>query len=113
MARTSRSLAANSSGLPVWPYSPPRKPSWPPGKTTGVTPRRSRCGDAPRPAAARLADSSPTPMTICVGAVAQRVEVGLVCRAGQHVLVQQWVVALAVVLGRQAEHCGSGAGRLR
>ena len=24
--RTSRSLAANSSGLPVWPYSPPRNP---------------------------------------------------------------------------------------
>ena len=34
-ARTSRRVAANASGSPVWPYSPPRNPPWPPGKVTG------------------------------------------------------------------------------
>jgi hypothetical protein len=39
--RTSRSLAAKASGWPLWPYSPPRKPPWLLGKTTGLVPSRS------------------------------------------------------------------------
>src|SRR5690606_36292058 len=38
---TARSVAAKASGSPVWPYSPPRKPAWSPGNTTGLVPRRS------------------------------------------------------------------------
>ncbi len=33
---TRRRVAANASGSPVCPYSPPRKPAWPLGKTTGA-----------------------------------------------------------------------------
>jgi hypothetical protein len=38
---SSRSLVANASGSPAHPYSPPRKPPWWLGKTTGVVPSRS------------------------------------------------------------------------
>ena len=42
LERTSRSFAANSSGLPgSCPYSPPMKPPWPPGKMATLLPRRS------------------------------------------------------------------------
>ena len=65
--RTSRRVAANSSGLPLPPYSPPRKPSWPPGKVTGGVPSRSATAMPARPASIRL-DSAPTPMTMRHGA---------------------------------------------
>jgi hypothetical protein len=32
LARTVRNVAAKASGSPVEPNSPPRNPSWPPGK---------------------------------------------------------------------------------
>ena len=46
--RTSRSLAANASGSPAWPYSPPRKPPWSLGKRTSSVPSRSATANAPR-----------------------------------------------------------------
>jgi len=66
-ARTSRKVAAKASGLPMPPYSPPRNPSWPPGKVTGAVPSRPATAAPPRPAIC-WPDSSPTPTTTRVGA---------------------------------------------
>ena len=102
-ARTSRSFAANESGSPAWPYSPPRKPPWSLGKTTGA--RAEPLGDGLRPTVRHLA------FRLRAGGQhdpgrgrPQRLEVGLVVRAGDDVLTQQRVGPGAVVLGRQPEH---------
>ena len=108
-ARTSRSFAANASGSPVWPYSPPRKPPWSLGKRTGSVPSRS--ATASRAAVRQLAlglraggDDDPGRRR------AQRVEVRLVVGARDDVLAEQRVGPVAVVLGRHPEHRRIGTG---
>ena len=105
---TSRSRAANSSGLPVWPYSPPRNPLWPPGNTTGSTPElRARRRTPARPAispsvgAARLLPDADDHGR---RRVPDRVEVRDAGAALAAHVGHEAVVAGAVVLGGQAEH---------
>src|SRR5580765_1617596 len=66
-ARTWRSFAANASGWPDWPYSPPRKPPWLLGKMTGLSPSRSAVAWAPRHASSP-SDSAPAAMMMWVDA---------------------------------------------
>ena len=66
-ARTSRKRTANGPGSPVWPYSPPRNPPWPPGNATGVVPSRSATACAPRWASSP-SDSAPAARTMRVDA---------------------------------------------
>ena len=87
-ARTSRSFAAKASGSPVWPYSPPRKPPWPLGKTTGVG--AEPLGDGLRAAMGHLALGLDAGREHDPGRRrAQRIEVGLVVRAADDVLAER------------------------
>src|SRR2546430_13288165 len=42
LVRTLRKVAAKASGSPMPPHSPPRNPSWPPGKGTGSDRKSTR-----------------------------------------------------------------------
>ena len=62
-----RSFAANASGSPVWPYSPPKNPPWSPGNGVGSMPSRSAVASPPRWASSPC-EAAPVAMTIRVGA---------------------------------------------
>ena len=83
--------AANASGSPVWPYSPPRNPPWSPGNVTGVVPRRSATATAPRcansPSARPGGQHDPRRRRL------QCVDVGPVPGDGEHVRAEHQVVA--------------------
>ena len=66
-SRTSRSFAANASGSPAWPYSPPRNPPWSLGKGTASC-RAARRRRPRRECAIWPSDSTPAPSTIRVEA---------------------------------------------